>query len=107
VEITHRVGREVDAENIVIRDQSGNSIRWDQVWTGGPVVRSSEYVHIDGFGSDSVLDPICAAGDSYTVIVKNDEGERVILNEWEASTDPQLPPDASSDTDGDGIPDWC
>lgn len=107
VVITHQVGRPVDAENVVIRDDAGNEVRWDQVWTGGPVVKASEHVHVDGFGSDAVLDPICEAGDGYRIVLETDEGEALLVNEWEAPTDPQLPPDASSDADGDGIPDWC
>lgn len=107
VEITHQVGRTVDADNVVIRDESGNQIRWDEVWTGGPKVKASEYVHIDGFGSDSALDPICSEGDQYIVVLQNDQGETLMINEWEAPADPQLPPEAGSDSDDDGIPDWC
>lgn len=105
VTITHQVGETVDAENIVIQDESGNSITWVDIWTGGPEVKAGEYVHIDGFGSDAVLDPICEAGDRYDVIVQNDADERLIVNTWTAPSDPQLPP--SETTIDDGIPDWC
>jgi hypothetical protein len=105
--ITHQVGRTVDAENIVIRDESGNSIQWNDVWTGGAEVKAGEYVHIDGFASDSVLDPICEEGQRYFVIVQNDEGESLMINEWTVPSDPNLPAGSSSDTNGDGIPDWC
>ncbi|WP_254841100.1 type IV pilin [Natronomonas marina] len=107
VEITHQVGRVVDAENIVIKDESGNTITWNDVWTGGPQVRAGEYVHLDGFASDGVLDPICEEGDTYWIILKNDEGETLMVNEWTAPTDPDLPPGSDSDDDGDGIPNWC
>jgi len=106
VVLTHEVGRTVDAENIVIKDESGNSIRWNDVWTGGPEVKAGEYVHIDGFDSDSVLDPICEAGDTYRIVLKSDDGETLIVNEWEAPTDPQLPSGHPSNR-GDGIPTWC
>lgn len=107
VTITHEVGRTVDADDVVIKDDSGNSIRWSDVWTGGPEVYAQEYVHIDGFGSDSVLDPICEAGQTYYVILRNDDGETLIFNEWTVPWDPELPAGSASDTDGDGIPDWC
>jgi flagellin-like protein len=107
VEITHRVGRTVDGDDIVIRDDAGNEIAWSDVWTGGPEVKAGERVHIDGFGSDSGLQPICEAGDSYSVILRSDEGRRLIVNRWTAPTDPSLPSGSPSDTDGDGIPDWC
>jgi len=105
--ITHEAGRTVDASNIVIKDESGNTVTWENVWTGGPEVRAGEYVHIDGFDSDSALDPICEAGDTYWVIVRDDEGRTVSINEWTAPSPPDLPPGSSSDDDGDGIPNRC
>ena len=107
VVITHQVGRTVDADNIVIEDESGNSIQWNDIWTGGSEVRAGEFVHIDGFGSDSALDPICDEGDTYRVILENDEGETLVVQEWSAPAPPDLPAGSPSDSDGDGIPDWC
>jgi flagellin-like protein len=107
VVITHQVGRTVDAENVVIKDEHGNAIRWDDVWTGGPEVHASEYVHIDGFNSDGALAPVCEAGDTYRIILKNDQGRTLIVNEWTAPSDPQLPASSPHDSDNDGIPDWC
>ena len=107
VKITHRVGRTVDGDNIVIRDESGNQVTWSDVWTGGPEVKAGEYVHIDGFESDGALDPICEAGQTYYVVLQNDEGRTIVVNEWTAPTDPDLPAGSPSDADGDGIPDWC
>jgi hypothetical protein len=79
--VTNPVGESVDADTVRIQDADGNSVYWDAVWTGGAVVEPGETVHIDGFGSDSALNPICAAGQTYWVV-------------WE-------------DDDGDGIPNWC
>ena len=107
VVVTHEVGRVVDADNIYITDDSGNTITWSNVWTGGSEVRAGEFVHLDGFGSDSTLDLICEAGDSYRITVENDEGERLLVQKWSAPTDPDLPAGSPSDSDGDGIPDWC
>lgn len=107
VVITHEIGRTVDADNIVVKDESGNTIRWSAVWTGGPEVHAGEYVHIDGFDSDGALDPICAEGDTYWIILENDDGETLMVNEWTAPAPPDLPSGSPSDSDGDGIPDWC
>lgn len=104
--ITHMTGRTVDADNIVIRDESGNEIKWADVWTGGPEVKAGEYVHVDGFDSDGVLDPICEAGHTYYVVLKNDEGTTITVNEWTANSDPDLPAGSPSNR-GDGIPTWC
>lgn len=105
VNITHDLGRTVDADDIVIRDEAGNKIRWSNVWTGGPEVKAGEHVHIDGFASDSVLDPICAAGHTYYVIYRN-EGGTDVVTEWSAPQDPSLP-STSPYNRGDGIPTWC
>ncbi|WP_276273502.1 type IV pilin N-terminal domain-containing protein [Haloarcula litorea] len=107
VVVTHELGRTVEAERVYIRDESGNTVRWDNVWTGGPEVHAGEYVHIDGFQSDGALDPICEAGQTYRIIVTDGDGRTLLLNEWTAPTDPQLPPSSSHDDDGDGIPNWC
>lgn len=107
VNITHQVGETVDGDNIVIKDDSGNSVTWENVWTGGPEVHANEFVHIDGFGSDSALDPICEEGQTYSVIVQNDDGTTLILTEWTAPVPPDIPPGPPSDSNRDGIPDWC
>jgi len=101
VVITHEVGRTVDASNIVIKDESGNTVTWENVWTGGPEVRAGEYVHIDGFASDSALDPICEKGDTYWVILQDDEGRTLSVNKWVAPSPPDVP------SEPDGVPDWC
>ncbi|MFB6210997.1 MAG: type IV pilin N-terminal domain-containing protein [Halobacteriales archaeon] len=107
VTITHEIGRTADADNILIKDDAGNTIAWDEVWTGGPKVYAGEYVHIDGFGSDGALEPICEEGQTYWIIFRNEDGKTLLVNKWSAPSDPDLPPGAASDSDNDGIPDWC
>lgn len=107
VVITHRAGRTADGDNVVIKDESGNTVTWADVWTAGPKVRAGDYVHIDGFGSDSALDPICEEGQTYWIILQDDAGETLVVNRWTAPEPPELPPGSASDADGDGVPDWC
>lgn len=107
VVITHDVGRVVDADNVVIEDESGNTVAWSDIWLGGSEVRAGESVHVDGFGSDAALDPICEKGDTYRIVLQNDDGDDLAIQEWSAPSPPDLPPGSPSDSDGDGIPDWC
>jgi len=88
VTITHQGGPTADADDIVIKDEAGNQVTWSDVWTGGPVVRAGEYVHIDGVGSDDALQPICEAGDTYRIVVLNDAGNELTMYEWTAPSDP-------------------
>lgn len=107
VEITHQFGETADAENIIIKDEAGNTVTWNDVWTGGSEVKAGEFVHLDGFGSDSPLQPICEQGDSYWIIWEDDDGDALVVNKWTAPSDPNLPSGSSFDDDGDGIPNWC
>lgn len=107
VNITHELGQTVDADNILIKDESENTVKWSEVWTAGDLVKTGEYVHIDGFQSDGALDPICESGDTYKIIYKNDDGNTLLVYDWVAPTDPSLPSSAKTDSNDDGIPDWC
>ena len=107
VNVTHQVGETADASNILVKDDAGNTVTWADVWTAGSEVHAGEYVHIDGFGSDSALRPICEAGQTYRVVYVADDGGTRSVNEWTVPEPPALPPGSSSDSDGDGIPDWC
>jgi flagellin-like protein len=107
VNITHAVGRPVPADDVLVKDESGNTVRWSAVWTGGSEVYAGEYVHIDGFGSDGALDPICTAGQTYYIVVQSDDGKTQSVTTWEVPSDPDLPAGSPSDSDGDGVPDWC
>ena len=109
VEITNKLGETADADNIIIKDESGNTIAWSEVWTGGETVKAGEYVHLDGFESDGRLDPICEAGDTYTIVYTDGNGHTLLVNEWSAPTDPQVPAgsDAAADDTPPGVPKWC
>jgi FlaG/FlaF family flagellin (archaellin) len=107
VVVTNLAGESVDADNVRIQDEDGNSIYCDEVWTGGAVVEPGETVHIDGFGSDIALNPICTAGQTYWVVWEDDDGSTVAVQEWTVPRDPALPAGSPSDDDGDGIPNWC
>ncbi|MFW6436404.1 MAG: type IV pilin [Halococcoides sp.] len=106
-QLRHEAGPAIDADRVQIKDQSGNTIRWNDIWTGGETVQAGETVHIDGYMSDGVLDPICSKGDTYWIIVTDEDGETVSIDRWEVPSDPQVPPGSSIDGDGDGIPDYC
>ena len=109
VEVTNKLGETADADNIIIKDESGNTIAWSEVWTGGETVKAGEYVHLDGFDSDGTLDPVCEAGDTYTIVYTDGNGHTLLVNEWSAPTDPQVPAgsDAASDDTPPGVPKWC
>jgi flagellin-like protein len=78
VEIVHEGAERIDAEEVYVVDHAGNEIRWDQVWTGGAVVEPGEYVHVDGYGSDGVLEPACE-GTTYRVVWRPDDAPDQVL----------------------------
>lgn len=107
VNLTFVGGEGIDADRVIIKDDSGNTIKWSNVWTGNEYINATESVHIDGFGSDHVLDPICQKGQTYWVIYKGEDETTFVLMEWTVPRNPNLPPSASADSNDDGIPDWC
>ena len=107
INISNQGGQGIEADKVVIKDDSGNTIRWSNVWTGNEYINATEYIHVDGFDSDAVLNPICQKGDSYSVIYQGEGAQTFVLAEWTAPRDPNLPPSSANDTNGDGIPDWC
>ncbi|KAB1193839.1 type IV pilin [Haloferax sp. MBLA0076] len=89
INLTHEFGSIEDGNQVFVIDGSGNRIAWEDIWTGGPVVGpAGEYAHIDGAGSDDVLDPICEAGQTYRVVVEHDDGSSSTLTTYEIPTDP-------------------
>jgi len=89
--LTFEGGPVSDASNIYIRDESGNEMTWEDVWTGGAELRAGDYIHIDGYQSDGVLDHVCEKGQRYTIIVRNDEGETLTMMTYEVPAEPNPP----------------
>ena len=106
VNISNSAGRTVDGGDIDITDESGNSVTWEETWTGGQAVEAGEFVHIDGFGSDGALDPICEAGQTYRIIYTRDDGTTAMVDEWTVPVSPDLPAESTHNS-GDGTPTWC
>lgn len=104
--LTNQAGEIIDSEQIVIKDESGNSVTWNDVWSGGTEVKAGETVRIDGIGSDGALDQPCSAGQTYTIVYKNDDGSNGLVTQYELPRDPNVD-NPSIDGDGDGIPNWC
>lgn len=92
VEITHEAGRTLDADRILIKDDSGNTVAWSDVWTGGSHVNASEFVHIDGHSSDGALDHVCEAGQTYRVVLTRADGTTAAIYDWTVPRAPENPP---------------
>lgn len=90
-ELTYEAGPTSDASNIYIRDESGNEVAWEDVWTAGEVVETGEHIHIDGYLSDGALDHVCEAGQEYLVIVRDDDGRTLMMMGFEVPTEPDPP----------------
>jgi flagellin-like protein len=105
VNVTNRAGRTLDGSDVLVRDDAGNAVAWEDVWLGGSEVRAGEYVHVDGHGSDGALKRICE-GRTYQLVLRRGEGTTRVLSEWTADRPPDLP-SASPYADGDGTPTWC
>ncbi|RDI72764.1 type IV pilin [Halopelagius longus] len=81
VNISHVAGDVADGSIVYVRDESGNEIAWESIWTGESTVSPGGHVHIDGRGSDGVLDAICEAGQTYYVVVEHPDDTSAILRE--------------------------
>ncbi|MFC7068412.1 type IV pilin [Halobaculum lipolyticum] len=87
LEIHHRAGEVADGTAVFIRDESGNEIAWSTVWTAGPTVGPGSYAHIDGCNSDGALDVISAAGQTYSIVFR-DDGRTLVVYDVEVPTPP-------------------
>ena len=85
VTITLTQGRIEPGEDFYIVDSDGNLIRWDQVWTTSGPLTAGDYAHIDGYGSDSALNPACE-GEVYRMVRRPDDSQGSVLIEAEVTT---------------------
>lgn len=88
VNVSHVAGDVADGSAVYVRDESGNEIAWEDIWMGSSTISPGGYVHIDGHGTDSVLDPICEAGQTYYVVVERSDGSSAVLREVTVPTEP-------------------
>jgi len=65
-------------ESFYITDSSGNEVRWDVVWTTAGPLTAGDYAHIDGYGSDSPLNPACE-GETYRFVHRPGDAESAVL----------------------------
>lgn len=79
-------------EDFYIVDGDGNEVRWDAVWTTSGTLTAGDYAHIDGFGSDSALNPVCE-GETYRFVHRPGDGDNAVLAEIEV-TQPAVGPAA-------------
>lgn len=80
--VTHTGGDTVDGTKLFVVDSDGNDVAWADVWTGGQEIQATEYVHIDGHGSDSALNAACE-GETYQLIYRPDPETSHIVQEIE------------------------
>ncbi|MFB6255884.1 MAG: type IV pilin [Haloplanus sp.] len=84
-------GGEIEVgKNFYIVDSDGNEVRWDAVWTTSGPLEAGDYAHLDGFGSDSALNPACE-GETYRFVHRPGDGESAVLAEI-AITQPAVGP---------------
>ncbi|RXK51514.1 type IV pilin [Halorientalis pallida] len=80
--ITHTGGDTVDGTKLFVVDSDGNDVAWADVWTGGEEITATDYVHIDGHGSDGDLNAACG-GETYQLIYRPDQETSHIVQEVE------------------------
>ena len=82
VNITLTGGQIEPGEDFYIVDADGNSVRWDAVWTTAGPLTAGDYAHIDGYGSDSALNPACE-GEVYRMVHRPGDAQSATLIEVE------------------------
>jgi flagellin-like protein len=80
--ITHTGGDTVDGTELFVVDGDGNAVAWADIWTGDETIKASDHVHVDGFGSDSALNPACQ-GTTYKLIHRPDQQSSNVLQDVE------------------------
>ncbi len=77
VNVTHTNGEVAEGSDLYVVDDEGNRVAWETVWTGGETVEATEYVHIDGKGSDCALvEP--REGTTYRLVHESGDTEQVL-----------------------------
>lgn len=84
VNFSYRGGDTIPGSKLYVHDSDGNSVAWEDVWTGGPTVESGEYLHIDGYESDKALNHACK-GETYRLVWQGD-GRAFVLAELTVPT---------------------
>lgn len=97
--LTYEGGPTSDATRIVIKDESGNTVTWDQVWTTNGDVTAGDYIHIDGDGSDGALDHVCEEDQRFYILFEDDGGETLSVTQYEVAVQPDA---SNAPTAG-----WC
>jgi len=69
-------------ESFYLVDSDGNEVRWDAVWTTSGPLTAGDRAHIDGYGSDAALNPVCE-GETYRFVHRPGDGESAVLAEIE------------------------
>lgn len=94
--LTFESGPTSDPTRILIKDESGNSVTWEGVWTTSGDVTAGDYVHIDGDGSDGALDHVCEEGQTFHIVFESAGGETLSVIQYEVSVEPTP-----------GVAGWC
>jgi flagellin-like protein len=80
VNLTLTGGEIVVGDEFYVTDSDGNQVRWDAIWTTSGPLTPGDYAHIDGYGSDSALNPACQ-GEVYRFVHDPEDDPRTILAE--------------------------
>lgn len=88
--ITHESGSISSGAAVYVVDGDGNRIAWEDIWTGEDTVESGGYAHVDGIGSDCVLN-YPSEGEVYRVVWESGDGSSRILARHEVDEPPANP----------------
>lgn len=90
INLTYTGGDALAQDQVIVRDDAGNQVRWGDVWTadGTDRVEPGDYVHIDGHGSDGELRQVCDARQRYILVFERTDGSTVVVDEYVVPTRP-------------------
>lgn len=90
VNLTHTNGEVANGTALYAVDDAGNRVAWADVWSGGDTVATSEYVHVDGRGSDCAL--VEPTKGTTSRLVWADGGTEQVLRSYTVPTARRSPP---------------